>query len=215
MEIREDTEHWLRKAGYEYYCFISYPKIHDDISRFAVRVKEAIEKQLAESVHDPHVFLDDEDIPRGADWEGTLRGSLCRSVVMVALCLSAYYRSAHPWCGLEWAAMERLGAGRLQGYTLRPIIPVMLRLERPIPDAVLRSQYVEMTAASLTWERHCNTLEFKKNIRQIVGYIGEVAEAIAINEAAAGNCREFVFPAESAFVGWLPARQEFPLHLKK
>src|SRR5688572_30009043 len=100
MEISEDTEHWLRTAGYKYYCFISYPKIHPDISRFAVRVKDAIEKQLAETVHDPQVFLDREDIPHGADWEATLRGSLCRSVVMVALCLSAYYRSAHQWCGL-------------------------------------------------------------------------------------------------------------------
>src|SRR5215213_2023733 len=141
MEISEETEAWLKTAGYRYYCFVSYPKIHDDISRFALRVKEAIEQQLAANVHNPQVFLDHEDIPRGADWEGTLSGSLCRSVVMVALCLSAYYRTAHRWCGMEWAAMEQLGNGRLRGYMLRPIIPVMLRLEKPIPDAVLRTQH--------------------------------------------------------------------------
>jgi len=215
MEISEETEAWLKTAGYRYYCFVSYPKIHDDISRFALRVNEAIEQQLAANVHNPQVFLDHEDIPRGADWEGTLSGSLCRSVVMVALCLSAYYRTAHRWCGMEWAAMEQLGNGRLRGYMLRPIIPVMLRLEKPIPDAVLRTQHVDMTAASLIWQKYCNTLEFKRNIRQVVDYIGDVAEAIATNQATAGNCGDFVFPSESAFVGWRPARQEFPLHVKK
>ncbi len=28
MEISEDTEAWLKIAGYEYYYFISYSKIH-------------------------------------------------------------------------------------------------------------------------------------------------------------------------------------------
>lgn len=50
MEISEETEEWLRTAGYEYYCFISYPKIHGDITRFAMRMKDAIEKQLAATV---------------------------------------------------------------------------------------------------------------------------------------------------------------------
>jgi hypothetical protein len=134
---------------------------------------------------------------------------------MVALCVSAYYRSAHRWCGLEWAAMETLGAKRLHGCLLRPIIPVMLRLEKPIPEAVMRTQYVEMTAASLTWTKYCSTIEFQRNIQRIVDYIGEVAEAIAGNEAGAGNCGEFVFPSESAFVNWQPVRQEYPFHAKK
>ena len=215
MEISEETEEWLKTAGYKYYCFISYPKIHSDIGKFAVGVKDAIEKQLAATVTKPQVFIDDMDIPHGADWERTLSRALCGSAVMVALWLSAYYRSAHRWCGLEWAAMENLGTGRLRGHLLRPIIPVMLRLEMPIPDAVLRTQYVEMTAASLTWEKHCDTLGFQKNIRQIVDYIGEVAEALAANQAGAANCGEFVFPSDSAFASWRATRQEFPLHVKR
>ena len=82
-------------------------------------------------------------------------------------------------------------------------------------DAVLRTQYVEMTAASLTWEKHCDTLGFQKNIRQIVDYIGEVAEALAANQAGAANCGEFVFPSDSAFASWRATRQEFPLHVKR
>lgn len=214
MEISEPTEAWLKEAGYKYYCFISYPKIHGDIGKFAAGVKEEIEKQLAATVHRPEVFIDDMNIPHGADWERTLSRALCGSVVMVALCLSAYYRSAHKWCGLEWAAMELLGTRRLRGHLLRPIIPVMLRLEMPIPDAVLRTQYVEMTAASLTWSRHCETLGFQKSIRQVVDYIGDVAEALAANQAAA-DCRQFAFPSDSAFVSWRATRQEFPLHVKK
>jgi hypothetical protein len=215
MEISEETEQWLKAAGYRYYCFISYPKIHDEIGKFAVCVKDAIEKQLAATVDKPQVFVADKNIPDGTTWEEVLGGALCRSVVMVALCVSAYYRSAHKWCGLEWAAMENLGTGRLRGYVLRPIIPVMLRLELPIPDAVLRTQYVEMTAASLTWTKYCSTLEFKKNIQRVVDYIGEVAEAIASNQEGAGNCGTYSFPRESAFVGWRPVRQEYPFHAKK
>jgi TIR domain len=215
MEISEETEAWLKSAGYQYYCFISYPKIHEEIGKFALGVKQAIEKELALAVDRPKVFLDDVDIPRGADWEGSLSQALCSSVAMVALCVSAYYRSHHRWCGVEWAAMENLGTGRLRGHLLRPIIPLMLRLEKPIPDAVLRTQYIEMTAASLTWEEYCTTLEFKKNIQLVVDYIGEVAEAIAGNQASAGGCGEFLFPSESAFVNWRAARQEFPLHAKK
>ena len=212
MEISEETEQWLRDAGYEYYCFVSYPKIHQDMRRFALGVKEAIEKQLAASVQAPRVFVDDKNIPRGTDWEAIVQRALCRSVVMVALCLGAYYRSAHKWCGLEWAAMEQLGARRLRGSMLRPIMPVMLRLEMPIPHAVLKTQYVKMPAASLTWDKYCATVEFKRNIRDIVDYIGDVAEAIATNQAGAGHCREFTFPKESAFVGWRAAKQEFPFH---
>jgi hypothetical protein len=215
MEISEKTEAWLKGSGYKYYSFISYPKIHDDIGKFAVCVKKEIEKQLAATVQKPQVFVDDVDIPPGTTWKGTLSSELCSSVAMVALCVSAYYRSAHRWCGLEWAAMDSLGTHRLRGYLLRPIIPVMLRLEKPIPEAVLGTQYVEMTAASLTWEKYCTTLAFRRNIKQVVDYIGEVAEALADNEAIAGNCGEFAFPEESAFIGWQPDPQEYPLHRKK
>lgn|GEM_PF-1812692 len=215
MEISEQTEAWLKNAGYKHYSFISYPKIHSEIAAFAVCVKKEIETQLAATVHKPHVFVDNVDIEAGSGWEDTLSTELCSSVAMVALCVSAYYRSAHRWCGLEWAAMESLGTRRLRGHALRPIIPVMLRLERPIPEAVLATQYVEMTAASLTWERYCNTLAFRRNVKQIVDYIGEVAEALALNQAVAGNCSAFAFPTQSAFVGWQPALQQYPLHLRK
>jgi hypothetical protein len=215
MEISNQTEKWLKEVGYEYYCFVSYPRIHEDIGKFAVRVQEAIEKDLVASVAAPKVFVADREIPPGADWKQSLNTKLCRSVAMVALCVGAYYKPEHFWCGLEWAAMDKLGTGRLRGYLLRPIIPVMLRLEQPIPEAVLRTQYVEMTAASLTWERYCDTLAFKKSIRKIVDSIGDVAEAIAANEKGARNCSKFAFPNESAFVNWQPARQEFPLHAKK
>lgn len=215
MEISTKTEEWLKSAGYEYYCFISYPRIHDDIGRFALRVQEAIEKELVATVSAPKVFVAEREIAPGVNWKESLNTKLCRSVAMVALCVSAYYRPAHVWCGLEWAAMEKLGTGRLRGYVLRPIIPVMLRLEQPIPEAVLQSQYVEMTAASLTWEKYCNTLAFKRSIRRIVDSIGDVAEAIAANQKGAKNCPKFAFPNDSAFLHWQPTQQQFPLHAKK
>lgn len=215
MEISEATEHWLKANGYKYYSFVSYPKIHDNIGRFAMCVKQEIEKQLAATVQAPKVFVDDKDIKPGSNWEGTLSTELCSSVAMVALCVSAYYRTAHRWCGIEWAAMDSLGSHRLRGYLLRPIIPVMLRLEQPIPHAVLATQYVEMTAASLTWEKYCTTVAFRKNIKQVVNYIGEVAEALAANRAIAGNCGEFAFPVQSAFLNWEPTPQEYPLHVKR
>src|SRR2546423_5954221 len=99
MDISEATEAWLKAAGYKYYAFISYPKIHNDIGRFAVRVKQEIEKQLAATVQQPQVFVAERNIPPGTAWEGKLSAELCGSVAMVALCVSAYYRTAHSWCG--------------------------------------------------------------------------------------------------------------------
>jgi hypothetical protein len=215
MDISEPTEAWLKSAGYKYYAFVSYPKIHEDIKRFAVCVKDEIQKQLAATVDKPQVFVDKTDVKPGTQWQGKLRTELCSSVAMVALCVGAYYRAAHPWCGLEWAAMDSLGSRRLRGHLLRPIIPIMLRLEKPIPDAVLATQYVEMTAASLTWERYCTTLAFRRNIQQVVDYIGDVAEALAGNQAIAANCSGFKLPKKSAFIGWQAARQHFPLHGKR
>jgi hypothetical protein len=215
MEISERTEEWLKRAGYKYYSFISYPKIHDDIGRFAVCVKKEIERQLAATVSKPAVFVDDVDITPGKPWKGKLSCDLCSSVAMVALCVSAYYRSAHKWCGVEWAAMDSLGTHRLRGHLLRPIIPIMLKLEKPIPNVVLATQYVEMTAASLIWERYAATQGFKRDIKKVVDYIGEVAEAIASNQAMARRCDKFAFPAKSAFLKWKAKPQEFPLHVQK
>lgn len=215
MEISVETDNWLKENGYEYHCFISYPKIHEKMKRFAEGVKAAIEIELAASVYEPKVFLDDQDIEEGAEWDGVLRGALCRSVSMVAICLSAYYHPKRPWCGLEWAAMDNLGSARLKGFLLRPIIPLIVKLEKPIPEAVLDTQYVKMTTASLTWEDHCSTEDFRKNIRKVTNYISLVAEAIANNQAEAGNCGGLARPERSAFADWKPERPPFPNHLRK
>src|ERR1051325_158315 len=131
-------DRWLQHAGYEYHCFVSYPRIMnaagtiDDehpINQCAHQVRDELVRQLGYSVPTPRVFLDVE-LGGGVNWELRIQQALCRSVVMVAICAGIYYHPSHNWCGLEWAAMDALGRRRLRDSDLLAIFPMMLKRER-------------------------------------------------------------------------------------
>jgi hypothetical protein len=214
MPITPEVERWLKEAGYEYHCFISYPKIRDpSLNECAVQVREAILRELRLYIPEPKVFLDVE-MNVGIDWERKLRKALCGSVVMVAICAGIYYHPSHKWCGLEWAAMESLGQRRLPDNELRTIIPLMFRVETTIPSAVSKIQYIDISRSTLSGRGSYTSVAFKQHIIQVVGHIGKVAKAIVQNQAVT-DCSQFEFPDESAFVDWYPADQAFPFHGKK
>ncbi len=211
MAITPEIEQWLKDAGYEYHCFISYPRINNnDMVECAQHVQDAIKKDLALSINDPNVFLD-ESITGGTDWEKRLRTALCRSVTMVALCAGIYYHPAHKWCGLEWAAMDNLCERRLPGSDLRTIIPLIVRIESSIPDVVLKTQWVDISSLTLQGRRYYNTKEFRLRIMEVVNHIKKVAVAIADNQARA-DCKQFQFPSTSAFINWQPVKQPAPFY---
>lgn len=219
MPITPQIEQWLKDLGYEYHCFVSYPRIRKadgsidhahPINQCALRVKEAVEQGLSFSIPQPKVFLDVE-IGGGTDWERKLRGSLCRSVVMVAVCASIYYHPSHRWCGLEWAAMDALAARRLPGHDLRTIVPLIIKVETSLPEAVLKPQYIDISRAWVQGTRYYSTNKFREHMGQVVAHIEKVAEAITKNNAPT-NCGQFEFPEQSAFADWQPKGPGFPFH---
>lgn len=211
-------DQWLRDAGFEYHCFVSYPRITrpdgamDDehpINQCAQEVRDALLQQLGYSVPAPRVFLDVE-LRGGVNWEMKIQQALCRSVVMVAICSGIYYHQSHEWCGLEWAAMDALGRKRLHDSDLLAIFPMMLKRERSLPPAAVRiPQWTDVSGAAVS-RRYYRTKSFYRNIEDVVTHIERVAEAIQARNEGCG-CGQFDFPRTSAFADWQSHGQAFPL----
>lgn len=210
MAITGEVDKWLQET-YENHCFISWPHtINPDITECAQAVRKAIQEQLAASFHDPQVFLDESGIVGGDDWEMRLRRALCKSISMVAICAPIYYRPEHRWCGLEWAAMQRLSSNRLRGRDFQAIIPVMVRKSDPLPPVVGRLQYIDVSRVTLQGRRYYNFPEFRGKIQQIVQRIEQIAEELWRGQSRA-DCDLFQFPTESAFSDYGVPAQLFPL----
>jgi TIR domain len=212
MTIPNNVAQWLQDAGYEHHCFISWPHVKSrDVKDCAINVKLMIEQFLAISVHSPKVFIDEDGIPGGAEWEETLRRVLCRSVTMVAICAPIYYDSSHKWCGLEWAAMDMLSTIRLAGEGVKAVIPLIIRIreDEPLPEAVSSLQYFDFSSIMTMGRRYYTTQEYRKNIQKIVNRIDEIALTLA-NRQAQAVCDTFQIPTESAFAGYQVRRQPAP-----
>jgi hypothetical protein len=140
-----ETDNWLKDAGYEHYCFISYPHgKRCDVVQLAHSLAEGIRRELRNYTDDAEklVFID-VDVPGGTDWEERLRLALCRSVTMIAVCAPIYYE--HAWCGREFNGMLSLHQTRLSGASITPIIPMIVRKSAdPLPEAIQRIQYLDL-----------------------------------------------------------------------
>jgi hypothetical protein len=217
MSITPQVEQGLKELGYQYHCFVSYPRIRGadgsidsehPISQCALQLKDAIERGLSFSIPAPRVFVDVR-MGGGVDWDLTLKRALCESLVMVAVCASIYYHPSHKWCGMEWAWMDALGSRRLPNDELRTIVPLIIKVESSLPEAVLKPQYIDISRAWVQGKRYYSTNKFREHVGQIVAHIERVAEAIT-RRGSRTDCRAFDFPQESAFAGWEPAGQAFP-----
>jgi len=202
-------EQWLQQAGYEYHCFISWPHTENkDLTDCARFIKDAIVNDLALSVPNPRVFLDETTIPAGNEWPLSLRNALCKSISMVAICAPIYYHPSHVWCGLEWAAMSMLGQKRLPNEETKAIIPIMIRVSN-VPSVVSQFQYVDLSSVTIRGRRYYNTQEFKSKVKQITNSIERIAAALATNQAKP-HCDQFQFPSCSAFADYQPQSQPLP-----
>lgn len=206
--ITPEVEQWLRDAGYEYYCFISWAHTMDtDMTMFARKVKEGVEKYLADYVHEPRVFFRETDVTGEARWQELSR-ALCRSVAMVAICAPVYF---HPRrrCGLEWSAMDSLSRLRFPNDDLKAIIPAFFRKRGRLPQAVTMVHPVDFSRVTISGRHYYNTIEFRQKIAQIY----ERVETIALRTALSGaqmDCEHFRIPTEPAFSDYVDQGQPFP-----
>lgn len=178
------------------------PRINDEMDECAARFKKSVESELSYQVDNlvskPKVFLDQSDLSVGDQWDAVIRHALCRSIAMIALCVPKYYRFKHRWCGLEWAAMDKLSDVRLPGEKFRAIIPVIVRDPENLPAIVSKIQYRDISHMTLKGRRYYNTEEYREVIQAVVMRIEEVATAIA-RRVAVSNCGAFEFPDVPAF----------------
>jgi len=179
------------------------------MGRCARRVKHALEEELALSMNQPSVFLDETNLLPGSEWPTTLKHALCHSLVVVAICAPIYFHPAHPWCGLEWAAMRQLGAMRLAGHHLTAIIPIRFRVTDPLPEAARDIQYIDLGPDTLQSSQYHRRASFRRHIHDIAEQIAAIADAL-FRTNTRPNCDTFAFPADSAFSGYTPQPLLFP-----
>ena len=215
MPITPNLQNWLEQAGYKHYCFVSWPHTDSrEITDCAKYIRDELARRLSDSIPKPSVFLDEKYITGGAKWPDELKGALCRSITMVAICAPIYYHPTHSWCGLEWAAMDVLNKRRIPGCEFHSIIPVMVRKSDILPPAVSQLQYVDVSGVLTTGRRYFKTKEFRQKLGEIVQRIESVADALAAKNAITG-CDQFTFPRKSAFSKFGKVAQPFPLRKRQ
>lgn len=214
MNLTPQIDHWLQNAGYEYQCFISWPRTQNpDITGCARMLKQSIEQWLALSFSKPKVFLDESDIVGGDVWEIAMRNALCRSMVLIAVCAPIYYHPSHKWCGIEWASMDELSKKRLSNVSFHAIIPVILRRTEMLPDPVRKIQYHDMSRLITTGRRYYNTKEYRGIINKIGMRIEEIAVTLS-EKLVTAECDDFKFASRSAFSDYQPQQQPMPFRKK-
>lgn len=211
MTISAEHDEWLKKAGYQYYAFISWPHIQNDNMKNCVKaIKTRIEQDLRLDIDDPHIFLDEQEIKPGYQWEPVLKDALCKSVTMIALCAPVYYsQKCHLWCGLEWATMETLKQKRLGDDKLHTILPILVKDHQP-PKAVTSIQYsfsIDLRGVLATG--YYESEEFKQVGLSIVDHVERVAWKLKEKNARA-DYDTFALPTGSPFEDFKDVPQPFP-----
>ena len=212
MPSRE-LEDWLKDAGYEHYCFISYPRVEGSAVMAVARAfANAIRTELKNFTEDwdKRVFID-EDIAGGEAWEERLRLALCRSVVMVAVCAPIYYSKGHRWCGREYQGMLALKERRLPESPTGTIFPVIVRKNDPLPPPIASLEYRELDK-EITLGGIQRRRKFQDVIVEILNRVDSVATALRERNSVA-RCAgdEFTLPSQSAFEDWDVRPQAAPL----
>ncbi len=101
-------------------CFISYshstdPHYASVITTFA----EQLDNQLALPMPKREIFRDNDRLKPGYLFQPALAQALCESSCMVMLFTPGYFDEAHPFCALEYLAMQELEQQRAAHLDIR------------------------------------------------------------------------------------------------
>ena len=206
-----EIHEWVTQAGYEHYCFISWPHAGSRfLQEVATRLHDELEDTLKEKVNQPSVFLDRRDIPPGAKWEELLGRDLCHSLCMVALCMPVYFSPDRAFCGREWAAMEVLGDHRFKDPKASAIVPVLVSSVDRLPKAVQKYQYIDITKERTRGRKYFKSDDFDEVVWKISERVWAAATAVAERRVKPG-CEAFQLPDESAFADYHAPKRAHPL----
>lgn len=180
------------------------------MAEFARKIQQAVETELKTQIPNAQVFLNTLHISPGDPWPDEIKRALAGSLTMVAILSQVYFAEEHPWCSIEWAAMDKLRLARFPGNGVYPVIPLLYR--KPVlPKGVELRQYIDMTRNQIAGRRYYALTEFREAVKRIVEKIEDVAEA-AFDKKCRAQVANFAWPVPSPFV--VP-EQPAPFRTKK
>ena len=193
MPITNEIRSFLRESGYTNYCFVSYAYTGENqMTEFARRIQQEIENELGNQVPNPRVFLNTKHIQAGDFWPQELRDNLAGSLTMVAVLSQIYFTEEHFWCGIEWTAMDKLGAARLPHNNVQPIIPVLFR--KPVlPPGVELRQYLDLSKIQTSGASYYRSQVFREAISKIVEKIETMADVV-YKQRCTARVNNFAWP---------------------
>lgn len=193
-------------SGFQYACFISYCHGQGELMRrFIDDLKAALYSSI-EPYMDQGVYIDEDRLRPGYDFNEALAEALCKSVCMVVVYSPRYDR--HPYCHREFRAMEQL---ERQRYALlgapqqkhRLIIPIVVRGARFAPPVIKSIQYCDFSKYTTAGPSITSHPEYIAEIDRIAGYVYERYQEF---EPLAGDlctgCIDFALPAEDDLPPW-------------
>lgn len=158
--------------AFEYGCFISYRHLAG-IETIVRRLASDIKKELDLYGFPPSkVFLDEDRIQSGDNFNMLIPSSLCKSIVMIVVYVPDYFNKHKPYCTKEFVAFLEHEKRRLIEVTqkypqhdlakLHQIIPIILRKDPAIalPPELGTRDYIDWSTTTI-FER---TKEFAKTV---------------------------------------------------
>lgn len=195
--------------AFKYACFISYCHgQHELIKGFIDQLRGALKGEL-ETLLDEEVFIDEERLKPGYEYNEALARAICESVCMIVVYSPRYIR--HAYCIREYEAMKRLEDRRraLLGPAAHGrgfIIPIIFRGDAEILARVkAHNHYSDFSRFTLATPDISRNPEYVEEIRKIADVIYE--QYLLFRNSGADPCAaclDFRLPPAGDVVGWQP-----------
>jgi hypothetical protein len=201
--------------AFKYSCFISYCHGQGELTqRFIEQLIRALKSYL-EPWLDEEIYIDEERLLPGYNYNEQLAEAICQSVCMIVVYSPRYER--HAYCLREYTAMERIEEKRRQALGQRGkrgsgmIIPIIFRgLTDDLPPRIqTNKQYCDFTKFTTA------TLDINQN-PEYIAQIEKIARVIyghykafdALNEDVCSTCDVYELPPEDELQPWRAKPQE-------
>jgi hypothetical protein len=195
--------------AFKYACFISY--CHGQyglIKGFMDQLKAALKGEL-EALLDEQVFIDEERLKPGYQYDEELAKAICESVCMIVVYSPRYARQEY--CMREYEAMKRLEERRraLLGPSAHGrgfIIPIVLRGdEETLARVRQHTHYCDFSRFTLATPDISRNPEYVEEIRKIAEVIYEQYRLFRdAGSDPCATCIEFKLPPASDVRSWQP-----------
>jgi TIR domain len=198
----------METMPFKYACFISYCHGQFELTKsFVQQLKVALKAEL-EPMLDEEVYIDEERLKPGFNYNEELAKAICQSVCMIVIYSPRYER--HLYCLREFAAMELIEESRRR--LLNPelahgrgfIIPIIFRGNDDLPIRITSSKhYVDFSKFTLATSDISRNPEYIEEIQKIAKIIYEHYKAFDdLDTDPCNSCTSFALPKDEQLLPW-------------